>query len=49
MNCWVSYLRFGEYLADEVHGPLHSKRMVLLATLDNDGTADDMSCRCNIE
>jgi hypothetical protein len=30
-------------------GPLHSKRMALLAALDYNGVADDMSCRRNIE
>jgi hypothetical protein len=49
LNYRVSYLRFRVYLANEVHGPLHSKRMALLAVLDYNGTANDMSSRRNIE
>jgi hypothetical protein len=49
LNYRVSYLRFGEYLADKVHRPLHSKHMALLAALNYNGTADNMSCRHNVK
>jgi hypothetical protein len=39
----------GEYLTDEVHGPLHSERMALLAALDYNRAADNMSCRRNVK
>jgi hypothetical protein len=38
----VSYLGFGEYLADKVDRPLHSKCMAFLASLDYNSTADNM-------
>jgi hypothetical protein len=45
----ISYLGFGECLADEVDRPLHSKCMAFLISLDYNSTADNMSCCRDVE